>query len=167
MSTILDNLRLLAQGEALLGRLTDEDYAAVGQSRIGSSIGAQVRHVLDHYSCLLAGIEEGVVDYDARTRDPRLELDRGRARATFTAHQAALARLDPDGPLFVQIHPGPHADLPGKTAGSSLHRELQFVLLHTVHHYAMIAVELRLRGLPCEPDLGVAPATLGHRRASA
>ena len=50
---------------------------------------------------------------------------------------------------------------------SSLGRELQFVISHTVHHAAMIAVSCRARGLPTAEPLGVAAATLRHRRDSA
>jgi hypothetical protein len=45
-------------------------------------------------------------------------------------------------------------------AASSLARELQFTLSHTVHHYALIALILRLQGFAPPADFGVAPATL-------
>jgi hypothetical protein len=48
-----------------------------------------------------------------------------------------------------------------------LGRELQFVISHTVHHAAMIAANCRARGLPIAGPLGVAAATLRHRRDAA
>ena len=49
-------------------------------------------------------------------------------------------------------------------SGSTVRRELDFLLSHTVHHYALIAMSLRLRGLPVPAELGVAPSTLEHWR---
>ena len=50
---------------------------------------------------------------------------------------------------------------------SSVGRELQFLVSHTVHHSAMVAASCRVRGLPVSSDYGVAPSTQRHRAASA
>jgi hypothetical protein len=50
---------------------------------------------------------------------------------------------------------------------SSAGRELQFLISHTVHHYAVVAILLRLQGCDAaaeNPDFGVAPSTLAHRK---
>ena len=47
-------------------------------------------------------------------------------------------------------------------ADSSVERELQVLLSHTVHHYALIAVALRLHGHPVDEEFGVAPSTLRY-----
>ncbi len=47
-------------------------------------------------------------------------------------------------------------------SSSSLRRELHFLLSHTVHHYALIAMILARHGVEVEPDFGVAPSTLRH-----
>ena len=47
-------------------------------------------------------------------------------------------------------------------ARSTVERELQVLLSHTVHHYALIAVALRLHGLEVDPEFGVAPSTLRY-----
>jgi hypothetical protein len=47
-------------------------------------------------------------------------------------------------------------------------RELQFLLSHTVHHYALMALILRLQGFNPAAEFGVAPSTLQHwERAAA
>jgi hypothetical protein len=43
---------------------------------------------------------------------------------------------------------------------SSLGRELEFVLSHTVHHHALIAEKLAANGDNAVRDFGVAPSTL-------
>jgi hypothetical protein len=50
---------------------------------------------------------------------------------------------------------------------SSARRELQFLLSHTVHHYALIAMICRQYGVGVEEDFGVAPSTLKYRRQMA
>ena len=50
---------------------------------------------------------------------------------------------------------------------SSIARELQSLLSHTVHHYAFIAVALRLQGVEPASDFGVAPSTLEYWRQTA
>ena len=39
------------------------------------AVGPHLRHCVDHFTLLLEGWRSGVVDYDARLRDPRLERD--------------------------------------------------------------------------------------------
>jgi hypothetical protein len=41
-------------------------------------------------------------------------------------------------------------------------RELGMLLSHTVHHYALIAMLLRARGIEPPADFGVAPSTRAH-----
>jgi hypothetical protein len=47
---------------------------------------------------------------------------------------------------------------------STIRRELQFLLSHTVHHYALIAIILKIQGFDCDEDFGVAPSTLKYQR---
>ena len=51
-------------------------------------------------------------------------------------------------------------------ASSTIERELQFLASHTVHHFTVIALLLRLDGVEVDADFGVAPSTLHHRRTS-
>ncbi len=51
-------------------------------------------------------------------------------------------------------------------ATSSITRELDFLLSHTIHHYAIIAVLCRLQNVEVEPDFGVAPSTLRYQSTS-
>lgn len=159
------NLQLLRQGIELLTRLPDPDYrqAAPGHS----AVGAQFRHVLDHYRCLLDGLQAGEVDYDKRSRDPEVEQSR---EAAIRSTRELLDRLR----LLSRSHLGlplrvlqSSSDTePDELQGSSLGRELLFLVSHTVHHYAIIKLLLDARGVACSADFGVAPSTLAYRRAA-
>lgn len=66
------------------------------------------------------------------------------------------------GTIEVMMDTGPNAD--GCRVASSLPRELQFLLSHTVHHYALIATMNAVAGVETPEDFGVAPSTLVYRR---
>lgn len=160
------NLLLLHQGIGLLERLPDPAYreAAPGHS----TVGAQYRHILDHYRSLLDGLGDGRVDYDRRGRDPALEQDRAaaaRATGDLIERLQDLARSPRDFPLrVIQSAGGDEADEAPQL--SSLGRELLFLVSHTVHHFAIIKLLLAERGVACDPELGMAPSTLAYRRAA-
>jgi hypothetical protein len=48
---------------------------------------------------------------------------------------------------------------------SSVGRELQALSSHTIHHFALIAVTLRLHGIQVDPIFGTSPSTLRYRAA--
>ena len=45
---------------------------------------------------------------------------------------------------------------------SSVGRELQVLSSHTIHHFALMAMTLRVLGVPVDPDFGMAPSTLRY-----
>jgi uncharacterized damage-inducible protein DinB len=158
------NRILLHQGVALLEQLSDDLYA---RPRGGwAPVGAQYRHILEHYRSFFAGLSTGRVDYDARARDEKIESYRAAAFEVTRECLAAIDTLDgvADGPLLVQIDTGaPDATPDWRT--SSLGRELQFLSSHTIHHYALIKLLLDDAGLDLGPEFGVAPSTLAWQRA--
>lgn len=160
------NLALLEQGCSLLASLSDELYAGAPPER--SSVGAQYRHVLDHYGALLTGLGSGLVDYDARARDPVLEASREAADRHTRDVIETLSRLgesDLPRPLLVHAAAAPE-DRETPPQPSSLGRELLFVVSHTVHHFAIIRLLLEDLGWTCDTDFGVAPSTLAFRAAT-
>ena len=48
---------------------------------------------------------------------------------------------------------------------SSISRELQVLSSHTVHHFALIAMTLRMHGVELDSDFGMAPSTLRYLSA--
>lgn len=159
------NRILLQQGVALLERLEDDQYAESRNS--WAPVGAQYRHVLEHYLSFLEGLPNGRVDYDARPRDERIERSRSAALGTTNACLAGLAALagQPERPLQVQMDSGAGPEAPDWRE-SSAGRELQFLCSHTVHHYALIRLLLGGAGIELPVEFGVAPSTLSYQRAT-
>lgn len=159
------NRILLQQGVAMLERLSDVQY---GSSRNSwAPVGAQYRHVLEHYLSFLKGVPGGRVDYDARARDEWIEKSRTAALGATNECLAGLSALagKPERPLLVQMDSGAGPDAPDWRA-SSAGRELQFLSSHTVHHYALIRLLLEGAGVGLDKEFGVAPSTLSYQRTA-
>jgi hypothetical protein len=131
-------------------------------------LGPHLRHCLDHMTALLRGLNDGIVDYDARDRDPRIERDPDRFLAALDDAQAGLTRLaghDLSRPVEVLQMPAP--DAPVTRVASTLSRELVFLSSHTIHHLALMIQLARSMGLEIPEDLGVAFSTAAHRASVA
>ena len=55
----------------------------------------------------------------------------------------------------------------GNPSSSTLGRELQFLVSHTVHHFAIIGAICHRMDIELAPTFGIAPSTLKHRKALA
>lgn len=160
-----DSIRLLEQGIALVEQLDDTLFVATGPGFESGSPGAQLRHCLDSYRCFLGGLTTGFVDYDARERDVRVETERHVAIARMREIAAALEALTPadDGRALRVVCEGGGPD----GTSSTVARELQFLMSHVIHHYALIAMILRTLDFVTPQEFGIAPSTLKHWDANA
>lgn len=154
---------LLEQARDLVLKLDSDTYVASGP--VGSaSVGAHLRHCLDAFESLFGGLARGAIDYDDRRRDARIERE----------PLAALARIDglharlqdeiantADTPLRVRADEPELAPGEGFVA-STLARELRSLASHTVHHFAVVALQLRVAGVAVRADFGVARSTWSH-----
>jgi hypothetical protein len=154
-----DTEQCLTQGIKLMAQMKPELYAQKHASCYGSTIGGHVRHNLDHFLCL----HSGIVDYDARDRDEFLETNPEYAASKMQElidFTASLDKEDLDRPLKVKMDSGSHPGETDQWSRSSLRRELQFLISHTIHHYALITTLCTREGLDLPADFGVAPSTL-------
>lgn len=155
-----DNVAALRQGIELFSRLSSESYTMRTPVCFNSSAGGHLRHVIEHYLSFLQGVESGLVDYEARARDSLIETDPGYALAQLEGIIGRLETFGTDRELLVRSECAPT-----ENSGSSILRELEFLLSHTVHHYALIGVICQLAGEKLPKDFGMAPSTLRHLKA--
>lgn len=158
------NLRFLRQAADLLDTIPDDAYTLARPPVFRSGIGAHLRHCLDHYQSFLTGLASGRIDYDARNRDRTTEQSSEAAAGVIAAIIARLNTLtsaDLARPVQSKVDCGGE-DLDAMWTDSTAPRELQFLISHTVHHYALIGMILRLQDLDVPADFGIAPSTLRH-----
>ena len=162
-------VHILDQGSGLLKSLSDQDYQRRLAEAFGASIGGHYRHCLDHFVCLLEGMDSGALDYDKRRRAGQMERFRAAAleateeiRESLTSWEASVL----ERPITVRckIH---YASNRSQRAKSTAARELMYVAAHAVHHFALIAVMAKVMNLPLPGNFGVAPSTLMHRAQAA
>ncbi len=168
-SLVSDNTIFLRQAENLVRRLTDDLYRNNHNPFFRSGVGRHIRHILGFYACFLAG-GNGRVDYDARQREERIETDRDYAAGKIKDIIAALMAL-PDGmvkdaPIFVKNDEIKERPPESSFSRSTTQRELQFLMSHTIHHFAIIAMILKIQGFDTPTDFGVAPSTLQYEQST-
>lgn len=160
---IEDNRACLDQGIALLKRIDPDLYNRPCATCFDSAIGGHIRHNTDHFEQFLAGFESGRVDYDARTRDERVQTDPVFAISLMESLKAALGAIGEhalDRTVEVRMDGGSCS----RWTVSSVRRELQFLISHTIHHYAMIVTIAMANGFNDFPEgFGIAPSTRKHR----
>ena len=122
--------------------------------------------MIDYYDRFFAGLDAGQLDYDRRERDETVEAQTARAQTRLGELKALLAKLGGrDLPASVTVKmDSQETEGTAPRSSSSVERELQFLMSHTVHHFALIAVILRLNGRDVAQEFGVAPSTLRHWR---
>lgn len=164
-----DILRALAaefrRAASIIERLRDGEFRKCDP--FTGSLGQQFRHDIDAARCLLRAthLKEFplFIDYAARDRDPRIEIDRGFAAEVCKEIADRFESFDPvrfDETVLVRSETNPdfrHV--------STLGRELEFVFSHTVHHHALIGAKMRALSVAAivDAELGLAPSTRRHQ----
>ncbi|MEM9083307.1 MAG: DinB family protein [Planctomycetota bacterium] len=167
LSGPVSTVPLLALAEQLRGfliSLSNEQYNAAPESTAVGSIGAHMRHSLDHLFAWETGVSGDVIDYDARVRGTVIETDVNAALGAledFIARLRDIAVASLARPVLVRTALSATDEPVG--VPSTLARELAFVFSHTVHHNAIIAAIAHASGVPLPEGFGVAPSTLAYR----
>jgi len=166
MNTLIEaNLSCLEQGTTLLEGISPNVYARKCPEIFGSSIGGHFRHNIDHYVAFMDGFESSEIDYDSRERRETMEedpLEASRVMSRLSIFLKQISGEDLDQPLRIRMDDGGDSSW----SQTTLRRELQFLLSHTIHHYALVVSIAARYGINEFPDgFGVAPSTLHYREA--
>jgi uncharacterized damage-inducible protein DinB len=144
----------------LVMTLPSEAYRA-RPSQMSGTLGEHVRHVLDHVSALVGVTHSSVLSYDHRARGTAVESDPSAAVREMMRLDAALERWA-DRSLDEPVAVASVVSTDGRsvTGWSTLARELAFVMSHTIHHQAIIALLLEFQGRQLlDERFGYAPST--------
>lgn len=162
---IESNIHFLNQGIELLSNISNEQYAFNNGQYFKSGVGRHFRHIIEHYLSLL-NVNESKVNYDDRERDLKLETNREFTIQTLQDIVKSLSDFktrteELDTSIMVMSNEG-IGEENTPWSSSSIRRELQFLISHTVHHYALIGLILKTIDVPVTEEFGIAPSTLKH-----
>ena len=161
-----ENITLLDQAVQILSDLSDAVYINNDSPYFLSGVGRHLRHILDFYENLVS-YDGQHIDYDIRSRSQEIETDRAKAIKKIDTIRAVLLKLGPMGKaVMVKNDDGGQREGDSGFSPSTIGRELQFLASHTVHHYAFIAMILRLQDIQPPAEFGIAPSTLRYMQAT-
>ena len=158
-------IEVLNQAEVLLSEVDDQTYLRKLPAAFNASIGGHYRHCLDHFRSLLDAAREGNLNYDHRERGTLVETDRFAALNATRALREAYEQM-PATCLQRQLEvtcKTSYAANRSQTSGSTVGREIIYVVAHAVHHYALIGIMGGLMGLKMPVGFGVAPSTAKYQ----
>lgn len=159
---------LLEQAMSLIEQIEDDVYVSTSPLSPRGSIGGHLRHILDFYQSFLGGIESGRINYNLRQRDVLIERDRCHAVKRVSETIVALRSLPAiNGERLLLVSAEEGSEVAPVWCASSVLRELDVLQSHTVHHYSLVAMLLRLHEIDPGEEFGVAPSTLKYWREEA
>ena len=130
-----------------------------------SPIGKHVRHIVDHFWAFQEGITTGQVDYNLRHRETALEQEPQLAINAIEEFNRWLKLQSTDNGELTVISEFSVSQTESITTPSNIHRELVYLINHTLHHAAYAVVLAKGMGLEPPAYIGVAPATASYMRA--
>lgn len=152
---------VLTQLEESLQQLTDAQYKQPCTTLFNATIGQHVRHIIELFMCLYKGYDIGIVDYDKRERDTRIENNKSFAIELLHVVTSDLNKHNKD--LLLPVNYGDNSS--PLLITTSFNREVIYNLEHTIHHMALIRVGINeVSDLALPDEFGVAASTIRHRR---
>lgn len=148
-----------------LNLLSNEQYIHPSKSLFNATIGQHTRHIIEMFVCLEDGYEEGLVNYEKRNRDHRIETDKIFACALLKDVYNRLNRENKEMILQASYNEDSSDAISFQT---NYHREIAYNLEHTIHHMALIKVGIsELADIRLPDDFGVASSTIKYRKECA
>ena len=154
----------LNQLRDMLQIIKNENFIQKTDILSDSSVGQHMRHILEFYLLLVSGSFSGIISYDKRQRDIRIEENPQFAIKTIDRLITGIDTLDVN--LAVKFEGDFTTDGTGDNViQSSVGRELAYCIEHSIHHQAIIKAGLIGLGLKeiTDENFGVAYSTIRYR----
>ena len=149
------------QVEAALEVLGPEQYSLPSRCLFNATIGQHVRHIIELFIELDKGYASGVVNYEKRKRDYRIETDKDFAAGLLSKIYNEMIR--PNKSLLLEAGYKEDSD-ELITMDTNYYRELAYNMEHTVHHMALIRIGINeLTVLAVDESFGIASSTIKYR----
>ena len=146
----------------LLSQLSDKAYCEPCCELSNASIGEHTRHIIEMFECLENQYESGIVNYDLRERNLRIQTETHFAAARINSIKNTIDKPNKNIELQ-QIVDGEKIRIE-----SNYFRELLYNLEHCIHHQALIKVALiHSDSVAVNDNFGVARSTIEYRNQCA
>jgi uncharacterized damage-inducible protein DinB len=158
---------VIDQSIALLQSLSHDEYQDVCQPLFSASIGQHIRHIVDHFSSLMRGLDSTNVDYNHRSRQSETETSLNIAINQLQHIKTWILSLT-DTQLAQALSVVSEINVDHEdhvTVNSTTARELVFCVSHAIHHYALVKIIRQLQGAHVDANFGVAPATIAYQQS--
>lgn len=154
---------VLEQLESVLKQIKQDDYVKIIPSH-DASVGQHVRHMIEFFLCLLKGIDTGIVNYDKRKRDHRIESEPETAITLTREIMGSIRQTDENPAMVLEINYDISSDI-NHNINTSFIRELAYNIEHAIHHMAIIkSILTEFFGYISLPvNFGVAASTVRFR----
>jgi len=148
-----------------LNQLSNEEYVRPSKTLLNATIGQHVRHIIELFQCLEKGYSEGIVNYEKRERDYKIETDKELAAVLLKEVYKNVEK--PNKEIILETED--YCDAAKVISiPSNYHRELVYNLEHAIHHMALIRVGVNeVSSVTLPEEFGVAYSTLKYRKECA
>lgn len=117
------------------------------------------------FQCLIAGYDQGRINYENRSRDKKIESDPAFASQLLQQLHNDLNKANK--PLLLEANFQDESD-DSISLDTNFYREVAYNIEHAIHHMALIKVGiLEISDLALPAGFGVAPSTLKYNKACA
>ena len=148
-----------------LDQLGDDEYIRPSKTLLNATIGQHMRHIIELFLCLEKGYDEGIVNYEKRARDYRIETDKVLASVLLKEVYKNIERPNKEIILEAEDYCDASEMI---TVPSNYYRELVYNLEHTIHHMALIRVGIKdVSSVNLPEEFGVAYSTVKYRKECA
>lgn len=146
----------------LLNQLSHKEYSNSCMELSNATIGEHTRHIIEMFQCLENQYDSGIVNYDKRERNIRIQTDTAFAIKNILLIQQNLDKQNKNIELL-QVIDGEEIRIE-----SNYFRELLYNLEHCIHHQALIKVAiLQCETVTIDLNFGVARSTIEYRNQCA
>lgn len=148
-----------------LRQLSNEEYTMPSKILGKATIGQHVRHIIELFQCLDKGYAIGLVNYEKRKRDYKIESDKDFAMELLKEIYRGIEK--PNKEIVMEAED--YCDnVEIVSIPSNYYRELAYNLEHTIHHMALIRVGVNeVSNLSLPEEFGVAYSTMKYRQQCA
>ncbi len=156
---------LFAQLNDSIRQISNDEYKTPSRILTNTTIGQHVRHIIELFLCLEQGYATGVVNYEKRERDYRIETDKEFALDLMMDVFNCLEQRNKDLILEAEDY---CEHVQTVSVPSNYYRELAYNLEHTIHHMALIRVGINeVSTVQLPEEFGVSYSTIKYRQQCA